>query len=194
MARGRSNDDERARKTLYVTGFSPKLITKPLLLELFNQGGPVADITLFETHAYVLFQHEVSVPYCLALFNEIELHGNKLRLSPRARTKDTYSCIDYLTKIRDKIRDDYMRIDPPQLPPKIYPNDEQHPSPSKSCAKRKNKFSLPGAKRRKNVDNNITQMSKGRASNKQAIHMRAKRSGKINKAGSKRKTKNYRMK
>jgi len=121
--RARSNTDQRGRNTIYVTGFNPRLTTKTLLTELFSQGGPVADVTLFSTHAYVLFQDEESVAYCLALFNGIELHGRRLNLSPRAQDKDTYKFLDYLTRVRNKIRDDYMKIDPPQMPAKVYSND-----------------------------------------------------------------------
>lgn len=117
----RTNNEDRARRTLYVTGFDSKRASKDLLKELFTQGGPVVDITMFDTHAYVLFQHQESVPYCLALFNNIELHDKKLRLSPKFKTKDTYSYLEYLAKVRDELRDQYMRQTPPQLPPKIYP-------------------------------------------------------------------------
>lgn len=110
--------DDRARKTLYVTGFNPKLTTKHLLKELFMQGGPVRDVTLFDTHAYVLFEDEESVPYCLALFNEIEVHGQKLRLNPRSKTKDAFCYLKYLTTVRKKLMDEYMKIPPPELPPK----------------------------------------------------------------------------
>lgn len=113
-------NDERARKTLYVTGFNSKHTTKHLLKELFTQGGPVADVTMFDTHAYVLFQHEESVPYCLALFNEVELFGDKLRLNPRHRSKDTFNYMKYLTQVRDKLRDEYLQRAPPNLPAKKY--------------------------------------------------------------------------
>ena len=77
MAPKKQHDDDRAKKTLYVTEFNPKLMKRHLLQELFSQGGPVKDITMFDTHACVLFQHEESFPYCLALFNEVELFGDK---------------------------------------------------------------------------------------------------------------------
>lgn len=85
-------------------------MTRPLLWELFSQGGPVADVTLFETHAYVLFEHEESVPYCLALLSDIEVHGSILKLSPRARTKDTYVYVDYLSKVRMQLRSSWEQI------------------------------------------------------------------------------------
>lgn len=112
--------DERSRKTLYVTGYNPKLTTKHLLTELFTQGGPISDVTMMDTHAYVLFQHEESVAYCLALFNEIELHGNKLRISPRNRgDRKVFSYLKYLQDVRTKLRDQYFKITPPDLPAKI---------------------------------------------------------------------------
>lgn len=117
---GKIRDDDRARRTLYVTGFNPKKTTKPLLKELFCQGAPVADITLFETHAYILFKDEESVAYCLALFNEIELHGEKLRLNPRVRSKNSYCFMSYLKKVRDRLRQEYQKVTTPDLPLKKY--------------------------------------------------------------------------
>lgn len=111
-------DDDRAKRTLYVTGFNPKLTTERLLHEIFIQGGPVVSIKLFETHAYVHFEHEESVPYCLALFNDLELHGNVLRVSPRFKTKDTYSYADFLSKVRSTLMNEYRKIPPPNLPPR----------------------------------------------------------------------------
>lgn len=132
-------DEDRARRTLYVTGFNSKKITKPLLKDLFTQGGPVVDITLFETHAYILFQDEESVPYCLALFNEVELHGEKLRLNPRFRTKDTYCYINYLAKVRSRLRDEYLMKTPPELPPKKYGDKLKPVHMNKSKTKSKNR-------------------------------------------------------
>lgn len=117
----RNLDTDRARKTIYITGFNPRLINKHLLEEIFIQGGPIKDITLFETHAYILFEDEESVPYCLALFNDIELHGQKLRLSPRFKTKETFNYLNYLRVVRDKLMSQYMKLKPPDLPPKIMP-------------------------------------------------------------------------
>jgi len=111
-------DADRASRTLYVTGFTLSSNTKRLLEELFSQGGPIVNATVFQTHAYILFQDEVSVPYCLALFNEVELNGQKLRLSPRCKTKNTYCYLKYLMKVREKLKDQYMKITPPNLPPK----------------------------------------------------------------------------
>lgn len=120
QAKQNAVNDDRAKKTLYVTGFNSKNTTKQLLKELFTQGGPVADITMFDTHAYVRFQHQESVPYCLALFNEVELFGDKLRLNPRHKSDNTFSYMKYLAQVRDKLRDEYMSKEPPKLPAKIY--------------------------------------------------------------------------
>lgn len=120
MANG-NLDTDRARKTIYITGFNPRLINKRILEEIFIQGGPIKDVTLFETHAYILFEHEESVPYCLALFNDIELHGQKLRLSPRFKTKETFSYLSYLKMVRDKLMSEYIKLPPPNLPPRIMP-------------------------------------------------------------------------
>lgn len=118
MSTKNKQDNDRARRTLYVTGFNSKRTSKRLLEELFTQGAPIVDITMFDSHAYVLFQHEESVPYCLALFNEIELNGEKLRLNPRCKTNDAFCYLKYLNVVREKIRSEYMKIPPPDLPPK----------------------------------------------------------------------------
>lgn len=119
-------DSERARKTLYVTGFNPKHTSKQLLEELFTQGGPVRDITLFDTHAYVLFEHEESVPYCLALLNEVELHGNKLRLNPRVKSANAFCYLKYLSTVRKKLMAEYRKVPPPDLPPKKMPVQKRY--------------------------------------------------------------------
>lgn len=123
----RQPDSDRAKRTLYVTGFNSKLIKKRLLKELFSQGGPVMDVTLFETHAYVLFQHVESVPYCLALFNDIEMFGDKLRLKPRSFSDgNPYTHLDYLAEVRVKLREEYSKIEPPKLPAKQYPVEQRN--------------------------------------------------------------------
>lgn len=80
------NSSSLARRTIYVTGFNHKQQTynQRLLKELFIQGAPVADVKMDDSHARVLLHHEESVPYCLALFDGVELHGEKLELSYRA--------------------------------------------------------------------------------------------------------------
>lgn len=132
----KGRDDDRARKTIYLTGYNPKLTNKHHLKELFTQGGPVVDITMFDTHAYILFQDEISVPYCLALFNEVELHGEKLRLNPRSKTKDTYCFMNYLAKVRLRLKDDYAKVSPPKLPAKDYPEKQKQARSSSSSSKR----------------------------------------------------------
>lgn len=117
MAPGK-RDIDRAKRTLYVTGFDSKCMTKRLLEELFSQGGPVSEIILFETHAFVQFQHEESVPYCLALFNEIELHGQKLRISPRHKSKSAFCYLKYLMAVREKLMTENRKIPAPDLPPR----------------------------------------------------------------------------
>lgn len=137
----------RAKNTLYVTGFDPKLTKKHVLEELFTQGGPVKEVTMLDTHAYVLFQHEESVPYCLALFNEIELHGQKLRLNPRFRTSETYCYMKYLIAVRKKLMSEYMKIPAPDLPPKQWSvkkswlRDKSKKQTKRSNSKRKYKKS-----------------------------------------------------
>lgn len=109
-------ETDRAKKTLYVTGYDSKRTTKHLLEELFTQGGPLSDISMFDTHAFVQFQHEESVPYCLALFNELELHGHKLRISPRSKSRASFGYLKYLMAVREKLMTENRKITPPDLP------------------------------------------------------------------------------
>lgn len=151
-------DEDRAKRTLYVTGFNSKLITKSLLRELFTQGGPVVDVTLFETHAYILFQHQESVPYCLALFNEVELHGEKLRINPRFKLKDNYSYLNYLAKVRKRLMDEYMKMDPPDLPPK------QRTTQKKPKSSQANRQQSINSQKPNNGNNNSKQTSSSSSS------------------------------
>lgn len=143
-----------------MSGYNPKLTTKHMLEELFTQGAPVANITMFDTHAYVLLHDEVSVPYCLALFRDIELHGEKLRISPRIKGKPMYIYINQLENIRKKLMDAYRKIPPPDLPPKAEPvtsNKKQHrhvssdkkrkAHNSRNKSKQKNKINYKARKR-----------------------------------------------
>lgn len=147
MAKGR--DDDRARKTLYVTGFNSKLTTKSMLHELFLQGGPVVDVTMFDTHAYILFKDEESVAYCLALFNEVELHGEKLRINPKFRTKNTYCYLNYLAKVRQSLRDANQKIEPPNLPAKVYPKTSGKVAESSKKSLRGNSSKFQGKKNKR---------------------------------------------
>lgn len=165
----RTKDEDRSRRTLYVTGFDSKRATKDLLKELFTQGGPVVDITMFDTHAYVLFQHQESVPYCLALFNDIELHDKKLRLSPRFKTKDTFSYVQHLAQVRDRLRDKYMRETPPHLPAKIYPKRRGDIISRGSDSNRKN-GNNSGSK-----ENNISRSNAGPGRQKRSEKQRNKK-------------------
>lgn len=114
---------------LRVSGFNPKLVNTTLIHELFTQGGPVTNISLVkkpEYHAIVRFQHEESVPYCLALFDGIELFGDPIRLNPLRYNKDTNSFLKYLKNVRSILRDQFATLPPPNLPPKIYPPNVQN--------------------------------------------------------------------
>lgn len=132
----RDQDTSRAKKTLYVTGFDPRRATKELLEELFMQGGPVTDVKLFDSHAYVQFQDPESVSYSLALFSEIELHGQKLRINAKQKSRESLSHLKYLQQVREILREQYKKIPPPKLPPKkMPPNTKQSPSGHKKRAR-----------------------------------------------------------
>lgn len=76
------------------------------------------DVTLFDTHAYILLKDEESVPYCLALFSDIELHGRRLCINPKIRSKDVFTLRKHLVQVRDILKEQYRKIKPPNLPPK----------------------------------------------------------------------------
>lgn len=115
------------KKTLYVRGFNPKTITKPLIEELFIQAGPIHFINLFKTHAKIVFEHEETVPYSIALLNGIELNGDILRLSPQMSDKNSYCYHKYLMEVRNKLMKEYRKMEPPNLPPKKYPTRQPRP-------------------------------------------------------------------
>lgn len=112
---------------LRVSEFNSTLTSVPLLYELFTQGGPIKNINIVkrpEPHAIIRFQHDESVPYCIALFDGIELHGRLLRLNPLRRSRNSHSYLEYLHAVRHKLRDEFSQITPPNLPPKIHTNDK----------------------------------------------------------------------
>ena len=48
-----------------------------------QQGGPVRKIVFKEQFSYVEFEDAESVAYCLALFDGVELFGDRLQLAPK---------------------------------------------------------------------------------------------------------------
>ena len=69
-------------RTLKVTNYG-RSVTEPILRELFSQGGPVRKIVFKEQFSYVEFEDAESVAYCLALFDGVELFGDRLVLAPK---------------------------------------------------------------------------------------------------------------
>ncbi|XP_054168448.1 RNA-binding protein 7-like [Oppia nitens] len=60
-------------------------VSRDLLVELFNQAGPVVNVVLRTDFAYIEFEHKVSVGYSLALFEGIYMFGRPLHLEPKVR-------------------------------------------------------------------------------------------------------------
>lgn len=163
-------DATRAKKTLYVTGFDPRKTTKDLLEELFMQGGPVTDVKLFDTHAYVQFQDQDSVSYSLALFNDIELHGRKIRISPKSKSRESLSHLKYLMQVREILREQYSKMSPPKLPPKQMPAPNSSSSSKQSPLKRRAKSS--DGKTKSKSARNLTPRSDSKASHRRRSRAR----------------------
>lgn len=128
---------------LRVSGFNSKLVKMPLLYELFTQGGPVKKVVMMvrgpEPHAIVHFHHEESVPYCLALFNGLQMHGELLRLNPLRYNKNTNSYLNYMNEVRRKLRDEFASITPPELPPKLPPKIAKNDTNTQQSERRRKK-------------------------------------------------------
>lgn len=119
-----------ADKILYVSGYNIKKTTQHMLEELFIQAGPIRSVIMYETRAQVCFQDAESIPYCLALFQGLELHGNRLKFQVKYYRKDTNKLIHDLADVRNSFRQYNLKIPPPDLPPKKHPTDE-HSKPRK---------------------------------------------------------------
>ncbi|VDP63582.1 unnamed protein product [Schistosoma mattheei] len=75
-----------ADRCIYVGNINPK-ITTDILYELFLQAGPLEDVTVKDTFAFVTFEDEESVPYACSLFEGITLYGTELKIRPRQNSK-----------------------------------------------------------------------------------------------------------
>lgn len=177
--------------SLRISGYNPKLTTSTLLYELFCQGGPIKSISLCkrpDDHAIVRFHHDESVPYCLALFEGIQLHGRLLRMNPLRYNKSTHLYTDYLREVRHKFRDEYAKITPPPLPPKTCANDrpqyiKDRRSNKKKLKKRDNPEKKDDSARASHRDNSMKRREshdENTVSN-QSTHSPHKKSPKIKK-------------
>ena len=72
-------------RTIVVRGFDEEKTTNRLLKELFIQAGPVRNIVLKPTHAFVEFEDADSVGYAKALLDGVMLFKRKLTLDPKER-------------------------------------------------------------------------------------------------------------
>jgi len=83
-------------RTLRVSNYGRK-VNESLLRELFSQGGPVRKIVFKEQFSFVEFDDADSVAYCLALFDGVELFGDRLQLSPKINHQKVF---DYLNTLK----------------------------------------------------------------------------------------------
>ncbi|XP_014244672.1 splicing regulator RBM11 isoform X2 [Cimex lectularius] len=71
---------DRDRRTLFVGNLSEHA-TEDILHELFLQAGPVQEVSIPQINGkprafgFVVFKHACSVPYAIALMNNISLYG-----------------------------------------------------------------------------------------------------------------------
>ncbi|CAH8484481.1 unnamed protein product [Heterobilharzia americana] len=75
-----------ADRSLYIGNVNSN-ITSDLLYELFLQAGPLEDVTVKGTFAFVTFEDEESVPYACTLFEGLTLHGTELIVRPKQNSK-----------------------------------------------------------------------------------------------------------
>jgi len=97
---------EDKERTLYCGNLSDK-VTEDLLYELFLQAGPLENVTIPKdkdgrqrNFAFITFKHTVSVPYSIALMNEISLYGRPLRLDARSVSDEPNPYIQRLEEYR----------------------------------------------------------------------------------------------
>lgn len=110
------NDIQRAKRTLVVEGFHPKRTTSNLLWELFVQGGPIEAVIVRHDHAFVRFQDEISVAFCLALFSDLELFGTPIRIRPKyCKDQKVWRYKKTLSQIHEHLSDTFRDLPPPYL-------------------------------------------------------------------------------
>ncbi|CAH8461726.1 unnamed protein product [Schistosoma turkestanicum] len=73
-------------RCLYIGNINSR-ITTDILYELFLQAGPLEDVTVKDTFAFVTFEDEESVPYACSLFEGVTLYGTELIIRPRQNSK-----------------------------------------------------------------------------------------------------------
>ncbi|XP_014244671.1 RNA-binding protein 7 isoform X1 [Cimex lectularius] len=82
---------DRDRRTLFVGNLSEHA-TEDILHELFLQAGPVQEVSIPQINGkprafgFVVFKHACSVPYAIALMNNISLYGRMLTIRTKKGT------------------------------------------------------------------------------------------------------------
>lgn len=88
-------------RTLRVTSANgrelDRKVTKDILLELFIQVGPVRNIVLKPSFAFIEFQDVESVAYAIAAMDGVQLFGRTLNLEPKIRSEEVFR---YLNNLR----------------------------------------------------------------------------------------------
>jgi len=82
-------------RTLRVSNYG-RQVTSAILKELFSQGGPVRKIVFKDSFSFIEFDDEESVGYCLALFDGIELFGDRIQLSPKINKPEAFNYLQTL--------------------------------------------------------------------------------------------------
>ena len=73
-----------------------KRITKDILQELFIQVGPVRNIVLKPSFAFIEFQDADSVSYALAAMDGVQLYGKTLNIEPKIRSDEVFKHVKNL--------------------------------------------------------------------------------------------------
>ncbi|CAG9772974.1 unnamed protein product [Ceutorhynchus assimilis] len=121
-----SNEKDR---TLWVGNLSNE-VTEELLHELFVQAGPLERVKKVSSYSFITYDHEVSVPYALELFQGISLFNRQLNIKAKgqsaANQQEQYMKRNHSNSRENDFPNKHMRFNddnhmrPPPLP-NIYP-------------------------------------------------------------------------
>jgi len=100
---GRSS--EQMERTVYVANLDSR-VTDEILYELMVQAGPLDYVSRPKErpYAFVVFEHEESVPYAIALFRGVRLFDRALDMRPRDGTEQARKINAYMEEVQQSRR------------------------------------------------------------------------------------------